>query len=83
MSERVNGHTNGRRLESHPISSPRAFGSGELINAILGAQTILIWIFGHYVSIVCLFDFLYVSVNSYGQVGTVSSPNTTFFPGQA
>ena len=34
MSESVNGPTNGqthrRRLESHPISSPRAFGSGEL-----------------------------------------------------
>ena len=30
MSESVNGRTDGRRLESHPISSPRAFGSGEL-----------------------------------------------------
>ena len=34
MSESVNartdGRTDGRRLESHHISSPRAFGSGEL-----------------------------------------------------
>ena len=30
MSDSVNGRTHGRRLESHPISSPRAFGSGEL-----------------------------------------------------
>ena len=27
---RSDGCTDGRRLESHPISSPRAFGSGEL-----------------------------------------------------
>ena len=27
----TNGRTDGRRLESHPISSPKAFGSGELI----------------------------------------------------
>ena len=26
---------------------------------------------------------LYISVNSYGHVGTVTSPNQTFFPGQA
>ena len=26
----THGRTDGRRLESHPISSPRAFGSGEL-----------------------------------------------------
>ena len=31
-SESVNWRTNGRRLESHPISSQRAFGSGELKN---------------------------------------------------
>ena len=30
MSESVNGHANGPRLESDPISSPRAFDSGEL-----------------------------------------------------
>ena len=30
MSLSVNGHTDGRQLESHPISSLRAFGSGEL-----------------------------------------------------
>ena len=32
MFESVNGHTDGHRLESHPISSQRAFGSGELKN---------------------------------------------------
>ena len=30
MFESVNGWTDGHRLESHTISSPRAFGSGEL-----------------------------------------------------
>ena len=30
MFESVNGRTDGRRLESHPISSLRAFGSEEL-----------------------------------------------------
>ena len=33
MFERVDGQTGGRRLESHAISSPRAFGSGQL-NAV-------------------------------------------------
>ena len=30
MSENMNGRTDGCRLESHPISSQRAFGSGKL-----------------------------------------------------
>ena len=30
MFESVDRRMNGRRLESHPISSSRAFGSGEL-----------------------------------------------------
>ena len=30
MDGRTNGRTDGRRLESHTISSPWAFGSGEL-----------------------------------------------------
>ena len=30
MSESLNVGTDGRWLESHPIGSPRAFGSGEL-----------------------------------------------------
>ena len=29
-SESVNGHKDGHRLKSHPISSSRAYGSGEL-----------------------------------------------------
>ena len=32
MSESVNGRMDGRRPESHPVSSPRAFGSGKLTN---------------------------------------------------
>ena len=50
---------------------------GKEINAILGAQTILIWTYGL---------MLYVPVNSYGHdrhVGMVSSHNHIFFPGQA
>ena len=31
MFERVDGCTDGRQLESHPISLPGAFGSGVLI----------------------------------------------------
>ena len=38
---RTNGCTNGRRLKSHPISSSRAFGSGELIKR---HETELKWI---------------------------------------
>ena len=38
MSERVNAQTDacthGPRLESHPISAPRAFSSGELIKIV-------------------------------------------------
>ena len=30
MFESVDARTDGRRLESHPINSRRAFGSGEL-----------------------------------------------------
>ena len=30
MNRRTDGRRHGRRLESHPISSPGAFGSGEL-----------------------------------------------------
>ena len=30
--ERMHGQTHGRRIESHPISSSQAFGSGELKN---------------------------------------------------
>ena len=30
MFESVDGRTDGRRLESHPITSSRTFGSGEL-----------------------------------------------------
>ena len=35
LSESVNGRTDGRRFVSHPISSPRAFGSDELEISIL------------------------------------------------
>ena len=31
VDARTNIRTNGRQLESNPISSPRAFGSGKLI----------------------------------------------------
>ena len=40
-------------------------------------QHIYVWMVGWLVLI------LYIPVNSYGHVGTVTSPNHTFFPGQA
>ena len=44
MFESVNGHTNGCingcGLESHPLSSPRASGSGELMVALFRILTV-------------------------------------------
>ena len=89
MFENVDGRTDrrtdGRRTDDGVtgilLAHPWAFGSGELkINKMRFRINERHRPFGFGFKLIL---YCYLSVNSYDHVGTVNSPNHTFFPGQA